>query len=188
MPVLFRDRTRPDTEHPLYGVGGWLAIFLGIVAFQALIVIVMLPGRLGGLGSVSVAALEAFPILWPLLILEALYPLAFIAAVPVGTWFTLRRNERAPTFWGWFVLGVFAYGLADFSMAQIFLRQLALHLPAVELHATRDRMFPALLADVQSMLWAGIWTWYWKDSERVHVTFGRNTWARETREPAPDLP
>ena len=178
MPVLFANRSGPDHEHPLHGVGGWLALFLGIVGFQTLLYLIGLPGVLGQTLRADPESLRAFPVLYPMVGLEAAFPVAFVIAAPVGAWLTLKRRRRAPAFWGWLLLAVFLYALADVALGEVVVRQVGQLLAGEPLRSFQDQLAHERVANLRTALWAAIWTWYWKDSERVRVTFGSNAWTR----------
>ena len=185
MAVLFAHRSGPDSEHPLYGVGGWLALFLGIVGLQTLLYLIGLPGVLRQTLRADPESLRAFPVLYPMVGLEAVFPIAFVIAAPVGAWLTFKRRRGTPAFWGWFLLAVFLYALVDLGLGEVVVRQVGQLLAGDPLRSFQDQLAHERMANLRTALWAAIWTWYWKDSDRVRVTFASNAWTR-TRATRPE--
>lgn len=176
MTVLDAKRAAPGGRPT--GVSGWLALFLAIVTLQGVLLAVGVPALFRYIGETATEALKAYPVIGPMLLGEAIYPFAFILAAAWGIWLTVKLRPSAPRYWGWLLLGVFAYGLADAVLARVLLRQVAGDLAGPDMHAFRNTMWNGVVEDLRSMLWAAIWTWYWKASVRVRLTFGRNTWTR----------
>ncbi len=181
MPVLFGNRSGPDREHPLYGVGGWLALFLGIVGLQTVLNLFGLPGVLEQTLRADPASMRAFPVLYPMVGLEVAFPIVFVIAAPLGAWLTFRRGRGAPAFWGWFLAAVLLYAVADVALGEVVVRQVGQLLVGEQLRSFQDQLAHERLANLRTALWAAIWTWYWKDSDRVRVTFGSNAWTRAPR-------
>lgn len=167
-----------ESRHPLDGVNGWLALFLAIVALQSLLLAWETPELFKDIITTAQSSWRDFPVTGPMAFGGALFPFIFILVAAWGIVLTVRRSERTPAFWGWFLLAVFVYKAIDGMFAGMLVRQVAGHVSAADLEAFREKAWNGVVDDLRYMLWTAIWTWYWNNSERVRITFGRNTWAR----------
>lgn len=182
MAVLFSKRSGSNGP-ALHGVGGWLALFLAIVAFQSILLALETPALFREIVRTATASWREFPVAGPMAFVAALFPFLFILGAGWGSALTLRQSRRTPEYWGWFLLAVFVYKAIDGMLAGVLVSQVAGRVSAADLEAFRERAWSGVVEDLRYMLWTAIWTWYWNNSQRVRVTFGRNTWSKPLAAP-----
>jgi hypothetical protein len=178
MAALFSKRSAD--ERPLNGVTGWLALFLAIICLQSFLLAWETPALFQEIIRTATESWRQFPVAGPMAFGEAIFPFIFLVAAAWGIVLTVRRSPSTPAFWGWFLLAIFIFKAIDGMLAGILVQQVAARVSPTDLEAFREKAWNGVVDDLRYMLWTAIWTWYWNNSERVRLTFGRNTWRKPT--------
>jgi hypothetical protein len=164
---------QPGSDHPLYGIGGWLAWFMLVVAAQVVVAVVRFPGLVRD-NLAALAVLRENPILAALLPLETFYPVFVIVGGTYLLVLTWKKDARVVNYWGVYLLACTAYAVFDIVACQVLLKSLARTMPAAEFEPAKEFILRGTAMNARLVVWSLVWLFYWRQSERVRVTFGSN--------------